>query len=86
MFSAVLFSCSGHHSIDHITKSINLIKQEVAQKPLIFLGGKILDLEPEIKDKVDADGFSNDIDVVISKIENYKASEPAFYLKNGASK
>jgi len=86
MFSAVLFSCSGHHSIDYITKSINLIKQEVAQKPLIFLGGKILDLEPEIKDKVDADGFSNDIDVVISKIENYKASEPAFYLKNGASK
>ena len=85
-FSAVLFSCSGHHSIDYITKSINLIKQEVAQKPLIFLGGKILDLEPEIENVIDADEFSNDLDVVISKIENYKAIKPAIYLNNGARK
>ena len=85
-FSAVLFSCSGHHSIDYITKSINLIKQEVAQKPLIFLGGKILDLEPEIENIIDADEFSNDLDVVISKIENYKASKPAIYLNNEARK
>ena len=63
-----------------------MIKQEVAQKPLIFLGGKILDLEPEIENIIDADEFSNDLDVVISKIENYKANESAFYLKNGASK
>ena len=85
-FSAVLFSCSGHHSIDYITKSINLIKQEVAQKPLIFLGGKILDLEPEIENVIDADEFSNDLDVVISKIENYKAIKPAIYLNNEARK
>ena len=85
-FSAVLFSCSGHHSIDYITKSINLIKQEVAQKPLIFLGGKILDLEPEIEGLVDADEFSNDLDVVISKIENYKAIKPSIYQKNEARK
>ena len=85
-FSAVLFSCSGHHSIDYITKSINLIKQEVAQKPLIFLGGKILDLEPEIENIIDADEFSNDLDVVISKIENYKAIKPAIYLNNEARK
>ena len=85
-FSAVLFSCSGHHSIEYITKSINLIKQEVAQKPLIFLGGKILDLEPEIEGLVDADEFSNDLDVVISKIENYKAIKPSIYQKNEARK
>ena len=85
-FSAVLFSCSGHHSIDYISKSINLIKQEVAQKPLIFLGGKILDLEPEIEGLVDADEFSNDLDVVISKIENYKAIKPSIYQKNEARK
>ena len=85
-FSAVLFSCSGHHSIDYITQSINLIKQEVAQKPLIFLGGKILDLEPEIENLIAADEFSNDLDVVISKIENYKASKPAIYLNNEARK
>ena len=71
---------------DYITKSINLIKQEVAQKPLIFLGGKILDLEPEIENIIDADEFSNDLDVVISKIENYKASKPAIYLNNEARK
>ena len=85
-FSAVLFSCSGHHSIDYITKSINLIKKEVAQKPLIFLGGKILDLEPEIENIIDADEFSNDLDVVISKIENYKAIKSAIYLNNEARK
>ena len=36
--------------------------------------------------KIDADEFSNDLDVVISKIENYKAIKPAIYLNNEARK
>ena len=85
-FSAVLFSCAGHHSLDYISKSIRLIKKELEQIPLIFVGGKILDLEPGIKDKLDADAFSNDIDLVISKVEEYKSDIPSTYLKNGASR
>ncbi len=69
-FSAVLFSCAGHHSLDYINKSITSLNSLV-QKPLIFVGGKILDLEPAIKDKVAADAFTNDIEFVISKVRNF---------------
>ena len=69
-FSAVLFSCAGHHSIDYINKSITSL-DNLVQRPLIFVGGKILDLEPAIKDKVAADAFTNDIELVISKVRKY---------------
>jgi len=69
-FSAVLFSCAGHHSLDYINKSISSIRSLV-QRPLIFVGGKILDLEPAIKDKVAADAFTNDIELVISKVRTF---------------
>ena len=69
-FSAVLFSCAGHHSLDYINKSIISLKS-LAQRPLIFVGGKILDLEPAIKDKVAADAFTNDIELVISKVRTF---------------
>jgi hypothetical protein len=35
------------------------------------VGGKILDLEPAIKDKVAADAFTNDIELVISKVRTF---------------
>ena len=72
-FSAVLFSCAGHHSLDYINKSITSISNNLVQRPLIFVGGKILDLEPAIKDKVAADAFTNDIELVISKVRTYRS-------------
>jgi hypothetical protein len=45
----------------------------LVQRPLIFVGGKILDLEPAIKDKVAADAFTNDIELVISKVRTYRS-------------
>ena len=72
-FSAVLFSCAGHHSLDYINKSINSMSNNLVQRPLIFVGGKILDLEPAIKDKVAADAFTNDIELVISKVRTYRS-------------
>ena len=69
-FSAVLFSCAGHHSLDYINKSITSL-EILVQRPLIFVGGKILDLEPAIRDKVAADAFTNDIELVISKVRNF---------------
>ena len=72
-FSAVLFSCAGHHSLDYINKSITSLSNNLVQRPLIFVGGKILDLEPAIKDKVAADAFTNDIELVISKVRTYRS-------------
>ena len=68
-----MFSCAGHHSLDYINKSIISIADNLVQRPLIFVGGKILDLEPAIKDKVAADAFTNDIELVISKVRTYRS-------------
>ena len=85
-FSAVLFSCAGHHSLDYIDKSVKSIKQQGKQRPLIFVGGKILDLEPAIKDKVSADAFTNDIELVIAKVEQHKSDKMSVKLSNRASR
>ena len=85
-FSAVLFSCAGHHSLDYIDKSVKSIKQQGKQRPLIFVGGKILDLEPAIKDKVSADAFTNDIELVIAKVEQHKSDKMSVKLTNRASR
>jgi len=80
-FSAVLFSCAGHHSLDYIKKSINSLDRLI-QRPLIFVGGKILDLEPAIRDKVAADAFTNDIELVISKVRNFISGKISPQNKN----
>ena len=85
-FSAVLFSCAGHHSLDYIDKSVKSIKEQGNQRPLIFIGGKILDLEPELKEKVTADAYTNDIELVISKVEHRKSDKTSVKLANRASR
>jgi methylmalonyl-CoA mutase cobalamin-binding subunit len=85
-FSAVLFSCAGHHSLDYIDKSVKSIKQQGKQRPLIFVGGKILDLEPAIRDKVSADAFTNDIELVIAKVEQHKSDKMSVELTSRASR
>ena len=83
-FSAILFSCAGHHSLGYIDKSVKSIKEKGNQRPLIFVGGKILDLEPAIKDKVAADAFTNDIELVISKVEQRKSDKTPTKLASRA--
>lgn len=85
-FSAILFSCAGHHSLGYIDKSVKSIKEKGNQRPLIFIGGKILDLEPAIKDKVAADAFTNDIELVISKVEQRKSDKTPTKLASRASR
>lgn len=85
-FSAILFSCAGHHSLGYIDKSVKSIKEKGNQRPLIFVGGKILDLEPAIKDKVAADAFTNDIELVISKVEQRKSDKTPTKLASRASR
>ena len=51
-----------------------------------FIGGKILDLEPELKEKVTADAYTNDIELVISKVEHRKSDKTSIKLANRASR
>ena len=50
------------------------------------LDPKILDLEPAIKDKVTADAYTNDIELVISKVEHRKSHKTSVKMTNRASR